>query len=419
MVEKEWIRPRVSHGVDTMYGWRVLHPDNFVLGNKVDIGYGTLIVATHGVHIGDEAQIGGNCCIYSANSEDGTSGKITIGKGARVGAGVIILPDVIIEDGARVGAQSFVMEGTRIKAGETWTGVPATKNENIVAVTGGTGSIGRALVEEMLLDTSIDSIRVISRDEAKHAKMKADIADSRVRYIIADVTSYRHMRRAFENVGTVIHAAAMKRVETSEHNASEVVRVNTYGTENVADACISCGVKKMLLVSTDKAVNPAGVMGESKSLAEAILVDHRRGLGKRTKFYTVRLGNVLGSRGAVIELWDEQRKSGNIMITDHNATRFLLEKREAAQWILSVLKLEPGLHVPVCRAARVGDLATAYCELYGGGMNKMGMREGEKLHEELLTEKEAVERKTPLEEYRSSQAEYLTVAELKLMLEAL
>jgi len=293
-------------------------------------------------------------------------------------------------------------------------------NKNIVAVTGGTGSIGRAIVEEMLLNMpAIDSIRVISRDEAKHAKMNAEIYDSKVRYIIADVTSHRHMCRAFNNVDTVIHAAAMKRVETSEYNAAEVVRVNTYGTENVSDACISCDVKKMLLVSTDKAVNPAGVMGESKSLAESIIADHRRGIGNRTKFYTVRLGNVLGSRGAVLELWDEQRKKGKILVTDPEATRFFLSKGEAARWILSVLDKEPGLHVPICKAARIGDLAKAYCELHACEMQKTGMREGEKTHEEMLTKHEASERNAKPEEYLSDKAVLMTVKELKDMLEAL
>ncbi len=292
--------------------------------------------------------------------------------------------------------------------------------EKIVAVTGGTGSIGRALVEEMLLNKPmIDSIRVISRDEAKHAKMKAEISDPKVRYIIADVTSHRHMCRAFNNVTTVLHAAAMKRVETSEYNAAEVVRVNTYGTENVADACISCGVSKMLLVSTDKAVNPACVMGESKSLAEAIITDHRRGLGKRTEFYTVRLGNVLGSRGSVLEIWEEQRKKGKIFVTDPLATRFFITKQRAARWILSVFEEEPGLYVPICVSASVGDLAKAYCEVHGCEMQIIGMREGEKLHEEMLTEREAVERGARPSVYLSNLSELLTVAELKNILEEL
>lgn len=292
--------------------------------------------------------------------------------------------------------------------------------ENIVAVTGGTGSIGRALVEEMLLNKpDIDSIRVISRDEAKHAKMKAEINDSRVRYIIADVTSYRHMCRAFCNVNTVIHAAAMKRVETSEHNAAEVVTVNTIGTENVSDACVLCGVKKMLLISTDKAVNPIGVMGRSKALAESIIVDQRRGANKNIKFYTVRLGNVLGSRGAVLELWDEQRKKGKILVTNPKATRFFLTKHEAAQWILSVLDKKPGLHVPICKAAYIGDLARAYCELHGCTKKRMGMRVGEKIHEEMLNKSEALERGAKPEEYLSNKAKLLTVAELKSILEEL
>jgi len=419
MKENTWIKPEIVHGKPTKYGYTVYYPDSFILEPNTDIGCGTVIQAEHRVRIREGSQVGGNCCIYSTNSEDGTSGRVYIGANVNIGTDTTILPDVVIEDGARVGAKSLVKEGTHIKAGETWMGVPARKRENIVAVTGGTGSIGRVIVEELLLDDTIDSIRVISRDEAKHAKMKSELDDPRVRYVIADVTSYRHMCRAFHSVNTVIHAAAMKRVETSEYNAAAVTRVNTIGTENVSDACVLCNVKKMLLVSTDKAVNPAGVMGKSKSLAESIIVDQCRRLGRYTEFYIVRLGNVIGSRGAVLELWDEQRKSGRILLTEPDATRFFLLKKEAAHWILSVLNRDPGLHVPICRAARIGDMAQAYCELHDCEVEKIGMREGEKMHEELLDEREASDRNAKPEEYLSNKAVLMTVKELKDMLEAL
>ena len=200
-----------------------------------------------------------------------------------------------------------------------------------ILITGGTGSFGNKFVEMVLAKYTPCRLIVFSRDELKQFEMRQRFPDSGgspMRYFIGDVRDPDRLRRAMEGVDIVIHAAALKQVPSCEYNPFEAVKTNVFGAQNVIDAAINAGVKKVVALSTDKAVNPINLYGATKLCAEKIFIQgNAYAASKGTRFSCVRYGNVIGSRGSVIPLFREQRKNGKITITDPRMTRFLDKPR--------------------------------------------------------------------------------------------
>lgn len=250
---------------------------------------------------------------------------------------------------------------------------------NSVLVTGGTGSFGRAFVRHLLDHTDVDRIVVFSRGEHAQAEMAAELDDSRVRYFIGDVRDLERLRRAFDGVDTVVHAAALKRIEVGFYNPSEMVRTNILGAMNVIEAAIDQGVHKVVALSSDKAWQPISPYGQSKALAETLFRNAYRS-SDGPIFAVTRYGNVWGSQGSVVPKWRELlRRSRVVPVTNPDATRFFMRMSEAIELVLDTIATMRGgeLNIPTLPAYRLGDLA----EAMGAEMRVTGLPEYEKLHE--------------------------------------
>jgi len=265
-------------------------------------------------------------------------------------------------------------------------------NRLSILITGGTGSFGNKFVEMVLTKYSPRRLVVFSRDELKQFEMRQRFPDgngSPMRYFIGDVRDPDRLRRAMERVDIVIHAAALKQVPSCEYNPFEAVKTNIYGAQNVIDAAIDTGVKKVIALSTDKAVSPINLYGATKLCAEKIFIQGNAYVGsKGTRFSCVRYGNVIGSRGSVIPLFRDQRKNGKITITDPRMTRFWITLGEAVELVIKALHHMQGgeIFVPRLPSMKIIDLAKAIapeCKI-----ELIGIRPGEKLHEMLITEEE-------------------------------
>jgi UDP-N-acetylglucosamine 4,6-dehydratase len=266
-------------------------------------------------------------------------------------------------------------------------------DDKIVLVTGGTGSFGKKFTEIILKEFRLKKLIIFSRDELKQHEMRQifpEDAPSPMRYFIGDVRDRDRLERAFHDVDIVIHAAALKQVPACEYNPFEAIQTNVIGAKNVIDAAIDQGVKKVLALSTDKAVNPVNVYGASKLCAEKLFV---HGNAYRTLSETpiscVRYGNVVGSRGSVIPLFLEQRKTGKITVTDPRMTRFWITLDQAVHFVIKCIEQMQGgeVFVPKIPSMAIMDLVKAVapeCEV-----ESIGIRPGEKLHEVLLSEDEA------------------------------
>jgi UDP-N-acetylglucosamine 4,6-dehydratase len=265
-------------------------------------------------------------------------------------------------------------------------------NANIL-ITGGTGSFGRKFVEYVLKKFNPRRVVILSRDEVKQLEMRDQFPykpGGVMRYFIGDVRDRERLYRAFRGVDIVIHAAALKQVPTAEYNPMEVIKTNILGASNIIDAAIDCGVRKVIALSTDKAVNPVNLYGATKLCADKLFVSAGAYTGQGdTRFAVVRYGNVLGSRGSVIPEFIKRRESGILPITDERMTRFWITLEQAVQFVVQCAGLMKGceVFVPKIPSMRVVDLAKALvpecrCEM-------VGIRPGEKLHEVLLTEEEA------------------------------
>jgi len=232
-------------------------------------------------------------------------------------------------------------------------------------------------------------IRVYSRDELKQHEMRQHFGEDYIRYFIGDVRDADRLRRAMEGVDIVIHAAALKQVPACEYNPLEAVKTNIHGAQNVIDAAIDVGISKVIALSTDKAVNPVNLYGATKLCADKIIIQGNAYAGQRgTRFSCVRYGNVIGSRGSVIPLFKNQRKSGKITITDRRMTRFWLTLDQAVELVVNAFSHMQGgeIFVPRIPSMKIMDLAKAVapeCEI-----EVIGIRPGEKLHEALITEEE-------------------------------
>lgn len=261
-----------------------------------------------------------------------------------------------------------------------------------VLVTGGTGSFGMKFVEIMLKEYTPRKLVIFSRDELKQHEMQTALGlDAEcVRYFIGDVRDIQRLRRAMHGIDVVVHAAALKQVPACEYNPFEAVQTNIMGAKNIIDAAIDCGVKRVLSLSTDKAVNPVNLYGATKLVAEKLFVQGNSYSGSSvTRFSCVRYGNVVGSRGSVIPLFKKQRESGVVTITDPRMTRFWITLEQGVRFVIhSIEEMHGGeIFVPKIPSMRITDLATAIapdCEV-----KIIGIRPGEKLHEVLLHEDEA------------------------------
>ena len=260
-----------------------------------------------------------------------------------------------------------------------------------VLITGGTGSLGKALTKK-LLETGVSIIRIYSRDEWKQSQMRSELTDDRLRFFIGDVRDKERLSRAMEDIDIVIHAAALKQVPSAEYNPFEAVKTNIYGTQNVLESCLDNGVKTAIGIGTDKAVSPLNTYGATKLLMERLFISANFWKGdKDIKFICVRYGNVLGSRGSIVPIFVDQIKSGGkITVTDPNMTRFSITMDQALNLIFRAIKNGVGgeVFIPKLKAYTVGLVKDALLELLNSTstVEKIPVRPGEKTHEVLINE---------------------------------
>lgn len=268
-------------------------------------------------------------------------------------------------------------------------------NNKSILVTGGTGSFGQKFIKTVLERYEPRKIIVYSRDELKQFEMKElpifEKYSKIMRFFIGDVRDLERLKRAMEDADIVIHAAALKQVPAAEYNPFEAVMTNVIGGQNVIDACLANQVKKVVALSTDKAAAPINLYGATKLTSDKLFVAANNFKGWRDiKFSVVRYGNVMGSRGSVIPFFIKSKKEGKIPITDYRMTRFNITLQEGVDLVLMALERMWGgeLFVPKIPSYRISDLAEAIapeCETY-----EIGIRPGEKLHEEMITETDAL-----------------------------
>ncbi|MEK7068158.1 MAG: UDP-N-acetylglucosamine 4,6-dehydratase (inverting) [Patescibacteria group bacterium] len=261
--------------------------------------------------------------------------------------------------------------------------------EKTILITGGTGSFGQSFVEYLLQCSEAKKIIIFSRDEFKQSQMNARLQDKRLRFFLGDVRDAARLRRAFNGVDIVIHAAALKQVPTLEYNPFEAVKTNILGSQNVIEAAIDQGVEKVVLISTDKAVQPINLYGSSKLCAEKLFVSGNSYTGGRTKFSCVRYGNVLGSRGSIVEILLKNRNLPAVDLTDERMTRFWLTLEQSCELVLFALANMVGgeIFIPKVPSMKLVDLLSALAP--HAEQKIIGIRPGEKLHEILLTAEEA------------------------------
>ncbi len=272
-----------------------------------------------------------------------------------------------------------------------------------ILVTGGTGSFGNDFVRLVLAEHRPQRVVVFSRDEKKQHDMRLALADDRVAFVIGDVRDAAAVSSAMRGVDFVFHAAALKQVPSCEFFPIEAVKTNVLGTHNVLEAAEQCGVEKLVVLSTDKAVYPINAMGQTKALMEKLTLARARAPGSQTTFCGVRYGNVMYSRGSVIPLFIDQIKSGRpLTITEPRMTRLLLPLSDAVTLVTFAMEHgEQGdLLVRKAPAATVQDLAQALLGLFDADnpIDVVGVRAGEKMHEVLVTAEE-LSRAQEFEEY--------------------
>ena len=256
-----------------------------------------------------------------------------------------------------------------------------------ILVTGGTGSFGRAFIRRALEQLDPARLVVYSRDELKQYEVRQLFGgDPRLRFFIGDIRDLDRLRRAMAGVDAVVHAAAMKQVDTAEYNPFECIRTNVLGSQNVIEASIDAGVGNVIALSTDKASSPVNLYGASKLCADKLFVsgNHYAGAGP-TRFSVVRYGNVLGSRGSVVPLFRRLAAEGRLPVTDRRMTRFWITLDQAVQFVVDAFDRMHGgeVFVPKIPSMRIVDLARAIAP--GVDVVESGIRPGEKLHEEMIS----------------------------------
>ena len=262
-----------------------------------------------------------------------------------------------------------------------------------ILITGGTGSFGKKFVEIVLKECKPEKLIIFSRDELKQFEMTQTFSEKEyhcLRYFIGDVRDKERLYRAFYGVDYVIHAAALKQVPACERNPFEAIQTNVMGAQNIINAAIDCGVKKVLALSTDKAANPVNLYGATKLCSDKLFISGNSYAGwKDTRFSVVRYGNVIGSRGSVIPFFKKRREAGVIPITDPRMTRFWINLEQGVRFVLRCLDLAEGgeLFVPKIPSMKLIDLANAIAPDCRHEI--VGIRPGEKIHEVLVTEDDA------------------------------
>jgi UDP-N-acetylglucosamine 4,6-dehydratase len=257
-----------------------------------------------------------------------------------------------------------------------------------VLITGGTGSLGKSLVQYLLSETKVRRIAIFSRDELKQHDLRIHFRDdSRLRWFLGDIRDLDRLKRAFHGVDFVIHAAALKQVDTGEYNPMEFIKTNVLGSQNVIDASIDAGVKRVVALSTDKASSPVNLYGATKLTADKLFVAaNNYSYTYGTTFSVVRYGNVMGSRGSVIPFFKDLAGQGKpLPITDLRMTRFWISIEDAVKFVIDSLEMMTGgeLYVPRIPSMKIVDLAHAVSA--ESKLEEIGMRPGEKLHEEMIS----------------------------------
>ncbi len=276
--------------------------------------------------------------------------------------------------------------------------------DKTLLISGGTGSFGNAAIKRFL-KTDIGEIRILSRDEKKQDDMRKRYQDQRLKFYIGDVRDYQSVLNAVRGVDYIFHAAALKQVPSCEFHPLEAVKTNIFGTENVLEAAISCGVGRVVCLSTDKAVYPINAMGISKAMMEKVIVAKSR-VGGGTTICATRYGNVMASRGSVIPIFAKQiRDNKPITITDPNMTRFMMTLEDAVNLVLYAFENgnSGDIFVQKSPASTIETLANALTEVYGQPnhpIEVIGTRHGEKLFEVLLSREEMVSAENLDEYYR-------------------
>ena len=264
-------------------------------------------------------------------------------------------------------------------------------NNKSVLITGGTGSFGKKFVETILSRyPDVKKVIIFSRDELKQSELKKKYPDNEfpnLRFFIGDVRDKDRLIRACEGVDVIIHAAAIKQVDTAEYNPTECIRTNIGGAENVIHAALDCGVSDVVALSTDKACAPINLYGATKLVSDKLFTaaNNIRG-SKDIRFSVVRYGNVMGSRGSVIPFFLSKKKDGTLPITHPEMTRFNISLQEGVDMVMYALENHLGgeIFVPKIPSYRILDVAEAV--LPGGDTTIVGVRPGEKLHEEMITD---------------------------------
>ena len=263
-------------------------------------------------------------------------------------------------------------------------------NNKVLMITGGTGSFGHTVLKRFLA-TDVKEIRVFSRDEKKQEDMRIELSNDKVKFYIGDVRDYDSVSQAMVGVDYIFHAAALKQVPSCEFYPMEAVKTNVIGTENVLNAAIANRVKRVVVLSTDKAVYPINTMGISKALAEKVVIAKSRNIPESGPVVCcTRYGNVMASRGSVIPLFVKQMKTDeSLTLTDPNMTRFLMSLEDSVDLVLYAFEhaQQGDLFVQKAPASTVGDLAQALKEIFNShsSMKVIGTRHGEKLYESLIS----------------------------------
>ncbi len=265
-------------------------------------------------------------------------------------------------------------------------------DDSSILVTGGTGSFGKEFIRKVLQSSRPRRIIIYSRDEWKQSEMQADpdFQDKSVRFFLGDVRDKDRLGLAMRDVDYVIHAAALKQVPAAEYNPHEFIKTNVNGATNIVEAAIGAKVKRVVALSTDKAVNPVNLYGATKLCSDKVFIAaNSYAGGGATTFSVVRYGNVVGSRGSVIPLFQKQRETGKITITNPDMTRFLITLNQGVDFVLQSLKNMVGGElfvpkIPACTVDSLADVLAPNCE-----REIIGLRPGEKIHEILIPSDEA------------------------------
>ena len=268
------------------------------------------------------------------------------------------------------------------------------KNKTIL-ITGGTGSFGKAFLEHLLVNhKDLKKIIIFSRDELKQFDLSVRFNEKKypkIRFFLGDIRDKDRLDRAMEEVDYVVHAAALKQVPAAEYNPFEAIKTNVIGAQNIIEACLNSNVKKVIALSTDKACAPINLYGATKLCSDKLFISGNNLVSKKRdiSFSVVRYGNVMGSRGSVIPEFFKQKKSGSINITDKNMTRFSITMQQSIDLVMWALKNSIGgeILVPKIPSYKILDLAKAIAP--ASKINIVGLRPGEKIHEELITDNES------------------------------